>query len=73
MYVVVRTSVCACKHDKFLRDRLFDNNEVYNHSSSNQEILFKNRLYLRHCVYSVMEKLLLREVTASFMQLYSLP
>ena len=31
MYVVVRTSVCACKRDKFLRDRVFDNNEVFNH------------------------------------------
>ena len=31
MYVVVRTSVCVCKLDKFLRDRVFDNNEVYNH------------------------------------------
>ena len=31
MYVVVRTSVCMCKRDKFLRDRVFDNNEVYNH------------------------------------------
>ena len=31
MYVVVRTSVCVCKRDKFLRDRVFDNNEVYNH------------------------------------------
>jgi len=35
--------------------------------SSNREILVKNRLYLRHCVYSVIEKLLLREVTVSFM------
>ena len=24
-------SVCVCKRDKFLRDRVFDNNEVYNH------------------------------------------
>ena len=30
MYVVVRTSVCVCKRDKFIRDRVFDNN-VYNH------------------------------------------
>jgi len=37
--------------------------------SSNREILVKNRLYLRHCVYCVMEKLLLRKVTASFMLL----
>jgi len=22
---------CVCKRDKFLRDRVFDNNEVYNH------------------------------------------
>jgi len=43
--------------------------------SSNREIhvLIKNRLYLRHRVYCVMDKLLLREVTASLMQLYSLP
>jgi len=32
--------------------------------SSNQEILIKNRLYLHNRVYCVMEKLLLREVTA---------
>jgi len=22
---------CVCKRDKFLRERVFDNNEVYNH------------------------------------------
>ena len=31
MYVVVRTSVCVCKRDKFITDSVFDNNEVYNH------------------------------------------
>jgi len=36
-------------------------------TSSNQDILVKNRLYLRHCVYCVVEKLLQRVVTASFM------
>ena len=25
--------VCVCKRDKFLRNRVFDNNEVYNHLS----------------------------------------
>ena len=69
----------VCKRDKFIRDRVFDNNEVYitiylnSKPSSNREILIKNRLYLRHRVNCVMEKLLLREVTASFVLLYSLP
>jgi len=54
---------CVCKRDKFLRDRVFDNNEVYNHLFK----FIKNRLYLHYRVYCVMEKLLLREVTASFM------
>jgi len=36
-------------------------------TSSNRDILVKIRLYLRHCVYYVMEKLLQREVIASFM------
>ena len=31
MYLVVRSSVCVCKRDKFIRDRVFDNNEAYNH------------------------------------------
>ena len=26
--------VCVCKRDKFSRDRVCDNNEVYNHSKS---------------------------------------
>ena len=30
MYVVVRTSLCVSR-DKFIRDRVFDNKEAYNH------------------------------------------
>jgi len=35
--------------------------------SSNQEILIKNRPYLRQRFYCEMEKLLLKELTASIM------
>jgi len=28
---VCSCSQCVCKRDKFIRDRVFDNNEVYNH------------------------------------------
>jgi len=34
--------------------------------SSNQEILISNRLYLRHRVYCVMDKLLPKEVNDHF-------
>jgi len=29
----ISVCVCVCKRDKFLRNRVFDNNEVYNHLS----------------------------------------
>ena len=60
-----------CKRVKFIRDRVL----IMKHTtiffkfkmSSNREIYVKNRLYLRHRVYYVIEKLLPREVTVSFM------
>ena len=59
----------VCKRDKFVCLIIMKYITIYLKSkpSSNREILIKNRLYLRHHVYCVMENLLLREVTASFM------
>ena len=70
MYVVVRTSVCVnvlnSKEIVCLIIMKYITIYLKSKLSSNREILIKNRLYLRHRVNCVMEKLLLREVTASF-------
>jgi len=47
---------CVCKYDKFIRDRVFDNKEAYNHifqekMFSNREILLKKIAYIYAIVY----------------------